>query len=149
MKTGQKVLVTLACIIVVVVACSHKAPQEPTEIPMFVVYRAAEPFGDIRTTFKPGMPMPMTTIDVALPQSGRLIATLENATGYYIKTLFNDHVDAGIVGLLLDMTNEDGQKLKSGLYYVTISFLDYKDDMFFGYCTSAEDCEAMVHDQNK
>jgi hypothetical protein len=60
---------------------------------------------------------PETQISYFLPQDCQVRLTIYNLLGQRVKTLYEGHQGAGIQTLTWDGTNDQGQKLSSGIYF--------------------------------
>ncbi|MBN1999711.1 Ig-like domain-containing protein [candidate division KSB1 bacterium] len=60
---------------------------------------------------------PTTTIYFELPESGPVKLQLFNITGQIVRTLINGNTQAGMHKIIWDATDEQGNKVPSGLYY--------------------------------
>lgn len=75
----------------------------------------------------PGYPNPFNstaTIRYDIPQSTWLLISIYNAMGQNIKTLIDEHVNAGSHRIQWDATNDSNKPVSSGLYFITLKTAD-------------------------
>lgn len=61
------------------------------------------------------MPAPQVTFSIPVDEHIKL--TLNNATGYEIKVLVDQFLQAGTHSVDFEFTNNDGKPLKTGIYF--------------------------------
>ncbi len=59
---------------------------------------------------------PVTSIGFDLPIAGYVYFEVTNATGYHVRTLLDRYLEAGAHSVLWDVTNDDGERIGSGIY---------------------------------
>lgn len=109
--------------LVFVIGCSGKTGFEPDNFPVLIEQEGVSL--KINYVENSNASHPATTIVVCVPESGRAIVTFNNATGYLIKVLLDEEVDAGCINVTLDLINEDGEIVQDGIYTVKLRFLDF------------------------
>ncbi|MCH8026687.1 MAG: hypothetical protein IID63_01030 [candidate division Zixibacteria bacterium] len=108
--------------LVFAIGCSGKTGFEPDDFPTYVEQDGVSL--RINYTQDSNSPHPAPSIDFCLPESGKAILTLNNATGYLIKVLLDKEIDAGCHSVNFDVTNEDGKILQDGIYMTKLQFQD-------------------------
>ena len=108
--------------LVFAIGCSGKTGFEPDDFPTYVEQDGVSL--RINNVQESNSPLPAPSITFSVPESGRAIVTLKNATGYLIKVLFNEEVQAGRVIVYFDITNEDDKILQDGIYIIKLQFED-------------------------
>lgn len=82
---------------------------------------------------------PAPTIDFAIPTASRVYLEVMNVTGYTVKVLADDYFEAGNHSVEWDVTNEDGEMVKMGIYIIYLKAGNYVDwDVKF---LCFEDCD--------
>jgi flagellar hook assembly protein FlgD len=64
-----------------------------------------------------------------LPKADHLYFEVTNATGYHVKTLVDDELEAGAHEVIWDATNDDGEGISSGIYLIHLATSDYEQWM--------------------
>ena len=70
---------------------------------------------------------------------------VRNATGYNVKLLFDGEMEAGANTVRWDGTNEDGEKVSSGLYIYDLQATQFRSWNIMFWCTDP-DCLDMIKD---
>lgn len=106
--------------LVFTIGCSGKTGFEPDDFPTYVEQDGVS----LRINYvqASNSPLPAPSITFSVPESGRATVTLKNATGYLIKVLFDEEVQAGSVIVYFDITNEDNKILQDGIYIIKLQF---------------------------
>jgi uncharacterized protein (DUF362 family) len=63
-----------------------------------------------------------TKISFELPQSARTVVTISDISGKIISSLVDDHLEAGSYEFTWDLENNNGIKVKSGIYLCTVHY---------------------------
>ena len=107
------------------IGCSGKTGFEPDDFPTYVELDGVS----LRINYvqNSNSPLPVLTIDFATPERGRVILTLNNATGYRIKVLLDREIDAGFHSIPWEFTNEEGEQPKDGIYIIRLQFGEIVD----------------------
>lgn len=74
---------------------------------------------------------PTTSIRFGLPESGRAIISVYSITGRKVKTLLDEQLSAGYHQLLWDGTDQNGNKVTSGVYLYHISATSNNSDKVY------------------
>ena len=68
---------------------------------------------------------PVTTINYDLPEPGRVHIVIYDILGKRVRTLVNDHQDAGYRSIRWNGTNDNGQRAAAGMYIYLIQAADF------------------------
>ena len=68
---------------------------------------------------------PVTTINYDLPEPGRVHIVIYNILGKQVRTLVNDHQDAGYRSIRWNGTSDNGQRAAAGMYIYLIQAADF------------------------
>jgi len=63
---------------------------------------------------------PVTHVDIALPESGKLIVSIFDLSGRLINTLIDDNLEAGSYSVTWHGNNQMGQFMPTGIYFMKI-----------------------------
>lgn len=111
--------------LVFAIGCSGKSGLEPDSFPTYFEQDGVS----LRINYTQDLnsPHPALSIDFATPERGRVILTLNNATGYRIKVLLDREIDAGNHSIPWEFTNEEGEQPKNGIYIIRLQFGEIVD----------------------
>ena len=111
--------------LVFAIGCSGKSGLEPDDFPTYVEQDGVSlKIGYVENS---NDPHPTASISFCVPEKGRAILTLINATGYLVKVLYDEEREVGCEIVYYAVTNKDGEPLKNGIYLVRIQFRDVVD----------------------
>lgn len=117
--------------LVFAIGCSGKTGFEPDNFPTYVEQDGVS----LRINYvqDSNSPHPASSIVFCVPEKGRATLTFNNATGYVIKVLFDEEIDAGCKSVNIDVTNNDGKLLSTGIYLARFQFqdLDHLEIFYF------------------
>lgn len=91
-------------------------------------------------------PCPSTIIDFEIIEATNVKLDVLTATGYVVRVLIDDRVEAGIMNIEWDHTNESGIEVEAGIYLLRLKAGSYEAVKVLPYCATEEDC-AELHDE--
>ena len=98
-------------------------------------------------SFSPNNPEPTTTITFNVPYGSWARLEVLNATGYRVALLVDEEeVESGYVSVPWDGTNDDGEKIKSGIYFYRLEWAQGAVMKAVVVCWTREECEDLIHD---
>lgn len=69
---------------------------------------------------------PSTEIAFSLPKAGDVFLEITNATGYHVRTLVDEYLEAGSHSISWDGKNDDGEDIGAGIYLYHLATSDYE-----------------------
>jgi len=100
---------------------------------------------DVEVAFAPDNIEPAMTITFSTGEACWVRMEVLNATGYRVKLLIdNEFMSGGTVQW--DGANDDGEKIKSGIYIYRLNAGGKIYTQAILYCLTVEDCEKMTHE---
>lgn len=111
--------------LVFAIGCSGKSGLEPDSFPTYFEQDGVSL--KIDYVENSNNPHPTASISFCVPEKGRVILTLINATGYLVKVLYDEEREMGCEIIYYDVTNNDGETLKNGIYLARIQYNDVVD----------------------
>ena len=70
---------------------------------------------------------PTTTLKFALPEAAKTTLMIYNVTGQLVKTVVDNNLEAGYYNMIWDATNNNGQRVSSGVYFYRINAGSFKE----------------------
>ena len=99
---------------------------------------------DAEVSFSPDNPDPETSIDFQVPEAGWVRLEVMNVTGHRVALLFDEEVPAGHFTVPWDATNDDGDRIQSGIYFYRLTCGQGTIMKPAIYCTTPEECEDLI-----
>ncbi|UCG61073.1 MAG: hypothetical protein JSV52_12195 [Candidatus Zixiibacteriota bacterium] len=69
---------------------------------------------------------PETNITLEIPSKSQVYIEITNATGYHVRTLYDDVMEGGTNQIAWDGTNDDGRILGAGIYLLHAATSSYE-----------------------
>jgi len=115
---GQLLLLNLVALVLCFLGCSNNPISSPEEFPTSAAADGYELSISDSSQGPAAMPAPQVTF--AIPEAGHVKITLKNATGYEIKVLVDQDLQAGVHEVDLELTNKEGKSLTTGIYLLEL-----------------------------
>ena len=84
-------------------------------------------------------PMPESYIEFDIPQAGGVYFEVTTATGYHVRTLLDDEIEAGRHAVTWDGTNDDGDQIDPGIYLYHLTASGHSYWTPFAFAISIDD----------
>lgn len=102
--------------------CEYSLVIRPNTFPTYVEKDGVSL--SINSSQSSSIPLPAPFITISIPAPGQVRLALYNSTGYEIKVLLDEFLNAGTKVVYYELNNSDGKPLKTGIYIFEAVFKD-------------------------
>lgn len=114
----------LAVATLLVAGCSSQEVIGPADTHVDTDTDGVAPKITVTTDYSEAQPETHITFD--LSKAGYVLFEITNATGYHVRTLVDDEIEAGSYSILWDIKNDDGEDIGGGIYLIHLVTSGYE-----------------------